>query len=640
MRSRMRSPRARAATLRRAELGGGAVATAGVGQVACASMRVRPLPTLLLALLLAMFTSAAAAQDNGDEVVVRVGLHAAEKNLNPFLAPQAQPLTHDFTMLVYDTLFWSQSRLSPEPWLATSAEPSEDFRTWTISLRDDVRWHDGEAFTADDVAFTFQYFSDDRGPGRYGRHVYLHPVFESATVIDDTTVQLSFANPVATFKLLPGGDLPILTQHIWEGIEDPRADSTSLPVGTGPFRMVDYQPDSSYRLEANQDYFLGAPLVDTLLVSVIPDDQEAFTALQAGELDLVARNVPVALTEEIERNDELDIIGGTRNQSVYLLFNMSRPVLQDQRVRQAVSLGLDVHVMLDVVEGGQGRLGADTWTHPNSPWTRNPTGAHLSDQIAATQLLDAAGYTATGDGTRVSPDGQPMSFTVGVSGSMPSHVRAAELLAEQLEPLGVGIGIELLDTSAITAAGGNDGGGPPPVDMLIGELEAHSHDDPDHLFFLFHSAVGVGDVFGAYANPAFDAVVEDALDEPAEAPSRLALIHQAQDILAQDLPMLALYYPAGRVAYRPDAYDGWSSDQGHGVFTKRSFLAAYADVGGDSHAGPRPVRPPFEVAEDDGGLDGRGIAAIAAVAIASIAAVATAGLVLRGRRGSAGTVQD
>lgn len=188
-----------------------------------------------------VFAPPAGAQSD-DEVVVRVGLHAAEKNLNPFIVPQALPITHDFTMLVYDTLFWSQSRLNPEPWLATGAEPSNDYRTWIVALRDGVSWHDGEPFAADDdVAFTFQYFADDGGPGRYGHHVHDHPVFESATVIDDLTVELTFAEPVATFTLLPGGDIPILPRHVWEGIKNPRArevtEQKAAAVG-GSFRTL------------------------------------------------------------------------------------------------------------------------------------------------------------------------------------------------------------------------------------------------------------------------------------------------------------------------------------------------------------------------------------------------------------------
>lgn len=599
-----------------------------MSQVASAPMRFRLLP-LFMIVVLALSATAAGAESDGEEtiageVVVRVGLHADEKNFNPFLEPRAQPLTHDLTMLVYDTLFWSQSKLTPEPWLATGAEASADFRTWTVSLRNDVLWHDGEAFTADDVAFTFQYFSDDAGPGRYGPHVYRHPVFQSATVLDETTVELTFANPVATFEQLPGGDLPMLPQHLWEGIADPRADATSLPIGTGPFRMVDYQPDTSYRLEANQDYFLEAPLVDTLVMSVIPDEQQAFAALDAGELDFVARSVPLNLTEQLAANAELEIVGGSRLQSVYLQFDVADPVLASQQVRQALGLALDVDVILDVVEGGGGRLGTDTWTHPNSPWTRDPTGAHLSDQLAAGQLLDAAGYPSGADGGRVGPDGQPMSLTLGLDESEPDHVRTAELVVEQLGAVGVPVSTVAIDPRSLI------GPEPPAVDMVVGEAEAHSHDDPDHLFFLFHSSSAR---FGSYANPSFDALVEDALDEPAEADSRLALVNNAQDILAQDLPAIVLYYPAARLAYRPAAYDGWTSDEGHGVFTKRSFLLAYADLDEDSRDGPPPSVPAYQAegegeaaTDDEGGL---GWLPIAALGIAAIAGAGALGLVLR-----------
>ena len=406
--------------------------------------------------------------------------------------------------------------------------------------------------------------------------------------------------------------------------------------------MVDYQPDVSYRLEANEAYFLGAPVVDTLIMSVIPDEGAAFAALEAGELDFVARNVPVALTEQIERNDELDIIGGNRNQTVFLVFNMDRPGLDDRRVRKAVSLALDVDVMLNAIEGGMGRLGTDTWTHPNSPWTRDPQGAHLSDLIAANQLLDAAGYSAGGDGTRLSPDGQPLSFTLGVNASIPNHLRAAELIAEQLNALGVAIDVEPLDLSAVTAARGADADGALPVDMLIDEVESHAHDDPDHLYFLFHSASsGIGDVFGNYANPEFDAVVEDALGEPEAV--RRPLIHRAQDILAEDIPVIALYYPAGRIAYRPDTYDGWWSDEGHGVFTKRSLLADYADVGNEADVRDQvdsalePIMIPSEDPNSDGGGDSR---AIVGVAIASIGAAAAVGFGFLRRRGNGGAVLD
>ena len=606
-------------------------------------------------LVVSLLTAPAAAQDD-DNVVVRIGLHAAEKNLNPFITPQALPITHDFTMLVYDTLFWSQATLDPEPWLATGAEASDDFRTWTVTLRDDVTWHDGEAFTADDVAFTFDYFATIAGPGRYGHHVYDHPVFESAEVIDETTVALTFADPVGSFTLLPGGDLPILPQHIWEGIEDPRADATSLPVGTGPFRMVDYQPGESYRLEANADYFKGAPLVDELVMPVVADAQAGFAALQAGELDFVTRNVPTPLMEPIEGNPDVEIITGSRMQSQYLMFNVRKPILNDPTVRKAMSMALDLDAFVATIEGGQARPGNDTWTHPDSPWA-HPNGGHEYDPEAAATMLDEAGYPVGDDGVRAADDGTPLAFTLLVNAAAPPQVRSGELIAEQLAEIGVDITVEPLDAPAISAARRPpEEGGPPPVDMFVAVFESHAHADPDHLFFFFHTpGRGVGGVFSGYANPEFDAILEDALDEAVD--DKVSLINEAQEIFAAEVPAVTLYYPDGRWGYRPAAYNGWIADPGHGVFTKRSFLADYAnpeEAAVEEPAEPEPEEPADEPADepdetadddaaadedatseittDDGGLGTGGVIAIGAAALALIGG----GLFLARRRADGG----
>ena len=634
---------------------------------------------LVTAGAIAAFLSSAlappATAQSDDETVVRVGLHAAEKNLNPFIVPQALPITHDFTMLVYDTLFWSQSRLDPEPWLAVGAEPSDDYRTWTVTLRDGVRWHDGEPFAADDVAFTFQYFADDGGPGRYGHHVYDHPVFESATVIDNSTVELTFTEPVATFTLLPGGDLPILPRHVWEGIENPRADAVSLPVGTGPFRMTDYNPGVSYRLEANDDYFLGPPLVDTLIMPVVADAQAAFAGLRTGELDFVTRNLPAPLVGQIEEAEDLAVVRGSRMQSLYLMFNTRKPVLRDPAVRRALSAAIDVQAIVDTVEGGLGRPGNDTWTHPDSPWA-HPVGGHRFDPAAAAAMLDEAGYAVGGDGIRRAPDGAPLAFTLLVNAAAPPQIRSGELVAEQLSAVGVDITVEPLDGPAITAARRPGPDGPPAVEMFIAVFESHAHADPEHLFFFFHTpGRGVGGIFSGYANPAFDAVLDQALGEPVE--TKLPLIRQAQEIFAEEAPAVVLYYPDGRWSYRPEAYDGWISDPGHGVFTKRSFLAPYARAEAEAEPEPAdetaeaevpaatepeateseptpaadetPAAPPDDTdpgsaapepvapASDGGGLSG---GATAAITVAVLAVIGALGYGLARRRSRVGTVED
>lgn len=595
--------------------------------------------------------SAGLAQEEGERTV-RIGLHAAEKNLNPFITPKALPITHDFTMLVYDTLFWSQARLDPEPWLATDAEPSDDFRTWTVQLRDDVTWHDGEAFTADDVAFTFEYFAEVAGPGRYGHHVYDHPIFASAEAVDDTTVTLTFEEPVPTFELVPGGDLPILPEHVWADVEDPRANATSLPVGTGPYRMTDLEPDASYRLEANEDYFMGPPTVDVLELTVVPDAQAAFAALQGGQLDFVTRNVPAPLVEQMEQNPDLTLIEGTRLQSIYLMFNTRKATLDDPRVRRAMSMALDLDRMVEVIEGGLAQPGNDTWTHPQSPWA-HPEGGHEFDVDAASGLLEEAGYTRDGDdGTRTTADGEPLAFDLLVNATAPPQVRAGELVAEQLAEIGIDVTVQSLDPPAIGAARQPGGPGEPPsVDMFIAVFESHAHADPDHLFFFFHSpGRGVGAVFSGWSNEQFDALIEESLTAPID--RKQELVHQAQEVFAEGAPAVTLLYPDGRWAYRPAAYDGWVADPGHGVFTKRSFLPEYVEAAADADEEPTstetaasteqetPADAATDAAEPAGSeadTDGGSATWLVVGLVALVLAVA---VVLAARRRRSGTVTD
>jgi peptide/nickel transport system substrate-binding protein len=576
---------------------------------------------LAAALVVTVLGAPAAAQDEERASSVRIALRADEGDLNPFLLPNDVAIAHDLRMLVYDTLFWSQSQVTPDEWLATGAEPSADFRTWTVSLRDGIQWHDGEPFTADDVAFTFRYFVEVGGPGRYGHHVYQHPTFESAVVVDDLTVELTFTSPIATFPQLPGGDLPILPEHIWSSISDPRSEPSSLPIGTGPYRLVDHQPGSSYRLEANPSYFAGSPLVDELELSVFPDDDAAYAALQAGDIDMVARSTPVAWLDELAEHEDIETLVGGRQQSVHLQFNLGEGLLRDAEIRRALALAIGVDLVLDAVEQGAGRLGTDTWTHPNSIWTRDPLGSHLSDEAAAGQLLESAGFTRAGDGSLTSPDGQPATFTLGIDETRPRHRLAAESVAEQLATIGVGVAIEPLPPSALPPFTGGTGT-LPPTDMVIGELDTHQHDDPDHFFFLFHSLSAATDLFGGYTNPELDAAIERLMFEPQESDVRTEALNTAQDVLAVDLPMFVLYYPAWRMAFRPDAYDGWYADETNGFLTKRSLLSTSADQGQGERAAPPPSVPAF-TAEQSSGFP---MAAAVALGVAGVAGLGAIGL--------------
>ncbi len=563
-----------------------------------------------------------------ESTTLRIAIKGYENNLTPFtITFGALPATNDLVHLVNDSLFWSQVRSEPEPWLAESAEPSEDGRVWTVRLRDGVVWHDGTPFTAEDVKFSFDYYeAQASSAGRYAHHVSDIPDYASSEVVDPLTVRLTFNEPSPQFKSMPGADLPILAKHVWEGVEDPKSTSDRMPVGTGPFKVTEMVADQRYVLEANDDYFKGRPLVDRLELAVIPEPAAAFAALRTGDVDMVERIVPPELLDQFRADPAITVAEGTRIESNQLYFNARKAPLDDPRLRKAMSLGIDVGALVDTVLLGNGRPGRDTFLHPDSPWAVSG-GEHDFDPERANTSLDEAGYDQRdGDGVRLAPDGSRLDFSVLVSSFEPLDIRAVQLMAEQLAPIGVKLTAEPLEPTALRSRRqAPEGGGPPPYDLYISGLEAHAHVDPDALYYFFHSpgSRGFGGAITGYANPDYDALVERAVT--ADTAERKALDAQAQTILAEEVPAQVLWYPDGLYAYRPGAYDRWLSDLGQGIFTKRSFLTDYAPQPGRGPGGEQAA-----AASDDGGGGAGGTVLVVVLALVVVGALAA--VVARRRR--------
>ena len=510
---------------------------------------------------------------------VTVALPGFENNLTPFtLSFGAFPNTHDLITLVYDTLFWSQNDVNPEPWLAESAEPSTDFKMWTVKLQKGATWHDGKPVTAEDIKFTFEYYSKFPGAsGRYAHHVNDVPPFDKAEVVDEKTVRLFFKTAAPTFKILPGADLPIIPKHVWENVAEPSKQTQSLPIGSGPFKVVEIVPDQKYRLVANENYFKGKPMIDELILPIVKDPAAAFAALQTGQVDFVARNVPPELVEQFKSVSGIKVVTGTRFESIHINFNGRKEPLTNAKVRKAMMLATDNAAMLKTVLAGKGRPGLDTFLHPDG-WMADPDGKHVFDPAAANTMLDEAGYTSKDtDGVRKSATGKRLEFVLMVSSFEPLDIRASQMFAEQQKTIGIKIKVESLDPATLRKRRQPaQAGGIPDYDAYIASLESHGHIDPDGIYYFYHSPGKKG--FGAgvtgMSDPRLDALAEQATTQT-DIEARKKLIHEMQHLLAEDAPSIVLYYPDGVYAYRSEVYDGWVNDPGHGIFTKRSFLSGY-----------------------------------------------------------------
>lgn len=337
-------------------------------------------------------------------------------------------------------------------------------------------------------------------------------------------------------------------------------------------------------MQANEAYFKGRPTVDELDLPIVKDPAAAFAALRTGEVDFVARNVPPELGEEFASSPDLKVEKGTKFESTQLYFNARKPPLADPRLRKALSLAIDSQALVDTVILGRGRPGVDSFIHPDSPWAL-PGAVHEHDPSAAARLLDSAGYSARdADGVRKAPDGSRLEFRVLVSSFEPQDIRAVQLIAQQVAPVGVRLVPEVLDPATLRERRRAPQGQAPTYDAYVSTLEAHAHVDPDGLYYFFHSPgpKGFGATITGYGNPSFDAIVEQAsVTGPAE---RKPLLEEAQRILASEAPVVVFWYRDGEYVHRPAAYDGWTADFGHGTFTKRSFLADYASQAGRGDA--------------------------------------------------------
>lgn len=541
-------------------------------------MRTTQRPALLAAITLALLAPGSAVAQQGP-APLRIAINGFENNLTPFsITFGAAPNTNDLVALVYDTLFWSQVKQDPEPWLAESATPNADFTEWTVVLREGVQWQDGKPLTAQDVAFTFDYYKKQAGAsGRYGHHVSDVPVFTTARVVDDTTVVLSYSSPAPQFKVMPGADLPILPKHLWQGVTDPKTMSTGLPIGSGPFQLVEIVPDQLYRFKANPNYFKGTPTVAELELPVVKDPSAAFAALRTGEVSSVAVNVPGELFEQFSGNPDIELAKSSRFQSTQVNFNARKPPFDDPKLRKAISMATDRQALVDTVLLGHAAPGLPTYLDPESPWAADSATSDY-DPVAAKAMLDTAGYKTGAGGKRTTPAGAPLTISLLANSFAPQDIRAGQLIAQQLAPLGIDLKVDALDPATLQARRRpTKPGVPPTYDAYVSTLESHGHVDPDALYYFFHSPgkKGFGAAITGYSNPRFDALAEAAT--VATDDERKDLTAQMQEILAQDVPSMALWYRDGDWAYRPADYDGWVEDPGQGIFTKRSFLPEYVE---------------------------------------------------------------
>jgi peptide/nickel transport system substrate-binding protein len=512
-----------------------------------------------------------AAAEEGAVEQLRVAIIGDESTLNPYTYVTGYPGWNLLT-LQYDTLYQLDMNGVPQPWLVTAAETSEDGLMVTLDLREDVSWHDGEPLTAEDVKFTFDNFVVNT-QGRFTRA--LRPV-ASTEVEGDYRVIITLAAPAPSLQLSTLADVPIMPQHIWAEIENPAEHifEEVTNIGTGPYKLVEYEPEQFYRFEANADYFAGAPNVAELVLVKFADDAGALAALRGGEVDMIVRPVAPEQIELLAAQPGLAVQQGALYTTQMITYDTQRAPFDRLEVRQAMALAIDRQDLVDTVYLGAATLGNLGWIHPASPYY-NPDITATYDPAAAQQLLEEAGIVdSDGDGVR-EVDGTPIAFEFLVNGSDSLRLRLAELISQMLLEVGIQANVTAVEQATWEEAvwPGFDVANGRNYEMAMWGWSAPIQADPVRFPNLVHSDVAIGNSnLSGFVNADADALGSAIISEPDEA-TRIELVQELQVLVAEQLPFIMLLYPDGAYAYSAESYDGWRFMTGQGVFHKLSFLS-------------------------------------------------------------------
>lgn len=472
-----------------------------------------------LALALGGLTGASAQTPPG---VLIVGQIAEPKSLDP----SAITANNDFRIVfnVYDGLVrYKDGTLEVEPALAESWEINEDGTEYTFTLRDNVSFHDGSPFNAEVVKFNFDrvlkedHPYHDTGPFPLS---FMVGAIQDVEVVDDLTVRFTLNAPYAPFLSNLAYSPGLIVSM--EGVKQHGADFGRNPSGTGPFKFVEWRSNEAVVVEANPDYWDGAPELQAVVFRPITDANTRTAEMLAGGIDVMVEVPPVALSEF--QSDAYKIVEQAGPHVWFLILNAKEGPFADKRVRQAANYAVNKSALVEQVLEGTAEVAAGP-TPPAFAWAYNEAlEPYPYDPEKARALIAEAGA-----------EGAELTFYVTEGGSgMLDPVAMGTAIQADLEAVGFDVKIETYEWN--TFLGEVNPGLEGKADMA--EM-AWMTNDPDTLPFLALRTEAWPDKggfnSGYYSNPKVDELLEAARVATDQA-ERARLYKEMQTIVQEDAP--------------------------------------------------------------------------------------------------------
>lgn len=446
---------------------------------------------------------------------------------------------------IFDTLMWKdESGLIP--YLAEDYSVSEDGLTYTFQLRKGVSFIDGTPFTAEDVKFTFDYMKE---------HPYKWvsvSMVEEASVVDEHTVEIKLNKTYNPFLSDVAGSLPILPKHIWENVTEPETfTEPEAAISTGPFILENYDAAAgTYTFKANEDYFYGDVQIDKLVIANVSggDSKEA---LLSGEI-AAAPNISYKAAMSLKDSPEYTVLEGPGLSVTRLYFNFDEEAMAVKEIRQAMYHAVNLDEIVEKAYGGAGYPGSAGHVQPGTPWYNPDVRQYAYDVETAKKMLSEAGAAdSNGDGI-LEYNGEEMSYTLTFT---ENDEKLAELLVSYMKAVGIELVPQSADDATVKAAisEGNF--------ELAFNTNGSFGGDPVFLSrFATVGADGAPSVTGqggtTWESEEYNRIYNESAVEQDDA-KRHQQVNELQEIIAEELPCLTLYYKKAVAAYNNTIFDGF-----------------------------------------------------------------------------------
>jgi peptide/nickel transport system substrate-binding protein len=455
--------------------------------------------------LSATLSSALAAQGR----TIRVSYPAAVATLDP-AKMRVGGLDYNYAYCVFSRLTTQDGKLQVMPDLATHWEASEDLKSWIFHLRSDVKFHNGKPLHADDVVFTYARLLD-KEVGSVLRASL--SAISKVEAVDPVTVKFTLSVPYADLPAVTAGyQAMIVSEAMMDTL-------TTKPIGTGPFRFVEYRPGDQLVLEKNPDYFLpGLPRIDRAILRVIPEYTTAVAGLESGAIDIVY-DLPPEEQDRLRDSHTAHVAEVTSGRWQGIVFNNAFKPFDDPRVREAFIKLIDKQAFADIATFGHAKITVSP-IPPTHPYFRKDL-LFPADIPGAKKLLAEAGY------------GNGLSLELFVPGSNPSEERLATAFRDVAMQVGVTVSLRMVPPDKFFAE--MEGKVPFNVDGFYGRPT------PDLMTYAwYHSSGSWNKTLWNYSNPEMDQILDKARSTGDKA-EQARLYGRMQEIVAKDGPGCVIY---------------------------------------------------------------------------------------------------